>query len=129
MVVGQTSSSAQFTPLSTGGAALEEVALMEGSAPPEVDAGLSRALVWMDGDLHAWGGPVLRWANWWNSKAMLFTLDDAIEVKDWERVNMGIELVVRALNTVLESLCDVVDPIGQVRHVCASSLDFPFLCF
>jgi hypothetical protein len=31
-----------------------------------------------------------------------------------------------ALNTVLGVLRDVIDPIGQVRHVHASSLDFPF---
>jgi hypothetical protein len=42
---------------------------------------------------------------------------------------MGVELGVHALNTALGSLCDVVNPVGQVRHVHASSLGFLFLCF
>lgn len=43
---------------------------------------------------------------------MLFTLDDAVEGKDWEKVEIGVELVARALNTVLGALCDIVDLIG-----------------
>jgi hypothetical protein len=50
-----------------------------------------------------------------------------MEAGDWERIDMGVELAVHALNTALGSLCDVVDPVGQVQHVRTSSLDFPFL--
>jgi hypothetical protein len=73
-----------------------------------------RALVRVGSDLHVCGGPVLRWADRWNLEVTLFTLNDAMEVGDWERIDMGVELAVRALNTTLESLHDVVDPIGQV---------------
>jgi hypothetical protein len=57
---------------------------------------------------------MLRWADRRNPKATLFTLDDAMEVGDWERIDMGVELAVRALNTALESLHNIVDPIVQV---------------
>jgi hypothetical protein len=102
---------------------------MEGATLLGADAGLSRALVRTGGDLYAWGGPALRWADRWNSGATLFALDDAAKAGDWASIDTGFELVVRALNTTLGSLHDVVDPIGQVRHVRASSLDFPLACF
>jgi hypothetical protein len=43
---------------------------------------------------------------------MLFTLDDAMKGKDWEKVETGVKLKARALNTVLGVLRDVVNPIG-----------------
>jgi hypothetical protein len=55
---------------------------------------------------------VLRWANQRNLEARLFTFNDAVEAREWERVDTGVELAVRALNTALGSLCDVVDPTG-----------------
>jgi hypothetical protein len=44
----------------------------------------------------------------------LFTFDDAVKEKDWEKVETGVELMARTLNTTLGALRDVVDPIGQV---------------
>jgi hypothetical protein len=44
----------------------------------------------------------------------LFTLDDVMEVEDWERIDMGVELVARALNMALGALHDVVDLIGWI---------------
>jgi hypothetical protein len=38
----------------------------------------------------------------------LFTLDDDTEVKNWERVNTGVKIAVRALTTALGSLRDVI---------------------
>jgi hypothetical protein len=87
---------------------------MEGLASLGANVGSSRALVRAGGDLHAWGGPTLRWADRQNLEAALLTLDDAMEVGDWERIDMGVELAVHALNTTLGSLRDIVDPIGQV---------------
>jgi hypothetical protein len=39
-------------------------------------------LVHASGNPHAWGGPVLQWADQRNPEATLFTLDDAVEVRD-----------------------------------------------
>jgi hypothetical protein len=47
-----------------------------------------------------------------NPKVTLFILDDAVETGDWERIDTGVELTVRALNTALGSLSDIIDPIG-----------------
>jgi hypothetical protein len=127
VVMGQTSVSAPSVPPTTRGAAPEEVGPTEGSAPLGTDAGSSRALVRVGSDLHVWEGPVLWWADRRNPGVMLFTLNDVVEGKDWERVETGVGLTARALNTSLGALRDVVDPIGQVRHARASSLDFPFL--
>jgi hypothetical protein len=71
-----------------------------------------------------WEGTALRWADRRNPGATLFTLDDATEGKDREKVETRVELTARALNTALEALHDVVDMIDQVRHVHASRLDF-----
>jgi hypothetical protein len=101
VVMGQTSVSVPSAPPTTGGAVLEEVASTEGSAPLGANAGLSRALVCASGGLHAWKGPALWWADRQNPGATLFTLDATAEGKDWERVEMGVELAVHALNTAL----------------------------
>lgn len=95
---------------------------MEGLVSLGANVGSSWALVRAGGDLHTWEGPVLWWVDRRNPRAMLFTLNDATEGKDWERV----KLVARALNTVLGALRDVIDPIGQVQCVRAFSLDLPF---
>jgi hypothetical protein len=55
---------------------------------------------------------------------MLFTLDDTTEGKHCERVEMGVELAARALNTALGALRNVINPIGQVRPVHAFVLNF-----
>jgi hypothetical protein len=127
VVTGQTSASALPTPPTAGGVVPEEVVLTEGSALLGANAGSSRALVYVGGDLHAWEGPTLRWAYRQNPMATLFTLDDAAEGKDWERVETGVKLADRALNMALGALHDVFGPIGQVSHARVSSLDFPFL--
>jgi hypothetical protein len=57
---------------------------------------------------------------------MLFALDDVAEKGEWESVHMGIESVFHALTTALGSLHDVITLASQVRHIHASSLDFPF---
>lgn len=82
VVAGLTSASASSAPLTVEGATPKEVTSMEGSAPLSANAGSSRALVWTGGDLHAWGGPVLQWADRRNLVATLFTLDDAAEARD-----------------------------------------------
>jgi hypothetical protein len=112
VVMVQTSVSMLSAPPTTGGAALEKVAPTKGSASLGTNAGSSRALVHVGGDLHAWGGPALRWADRRNLEATLFALDDAVEVGDWARIDTGVELAVHALNIALGSLCDVVDLIG-----------------
>jgi hypothetical protein len=43
---------------------------------------------------------------------MLFTLDDATEGKDWERVKTIVGLTTSTLNTALGALRNVIDPIG-----------------
>lgn len=63
MVMGQTSTSLPSAPPIAEGATLEEVAPMEGSAPLGTDVGLSWALVRAGGDLDAWEGPALWWAD------------------------------------------------------------------
>jgi hypothetical protein len=128
MVTGQTSASALSTLPTAEGAIPEEVAPMEGSALLGVNAGSSRALVHASDDLHTWEGPTLWWPDQRNLGTMLFTLDDTTESKDWEKVETGVELTASALNTVLGTLRDVINPIGQVRHVRASRLDFPLFC-
>lgn len=45
---------------------------------------------------------------------MLFALDDATEVQDWESVYTGVRTAVHALTTALGSLRDVVTLAGQV---------------
>jgi hypothetical protein len=59
VVMGQASASAPSVPPTVGGAAPEEVALMERSAPLRTDAGPFQALVCVGDDLHMWGGPAL----------------------------------------------------------------------
>jgi hypothetical protein len=82
VVMGRTSVSAPSALPITKGAIPKEVAPMEGSAPLEVNAASSRALVHAGGDLHTWEGPALRWADQRNPGVTLFTLDDAAEEKD-----------------------------------------------
>jgi hypothetical protein len=72
---------------------------------------------------------MLRWAYRQNLEATLFTLDDAAEVGYWERIDTGVELAVHALNMVLGSLHDVVDPIGEVRLSVLPTLNSLFWCF
>ena len=59
---------------------------------------------------------------------MLFALDDAIEEREWGRVHSGVRIAVNALTTVLNSLQDVVMPVGQVRHIHVSDLRLSPLC-
>jgi hypothetical protein len=125
VVMGQTSASAPSAPYRRRGYP-EEVVSTEGSAPLRASAGSSQALVRAGGDLHVWEGSILRWADRQNLGATLFTLDDAIEGKDWERVETGVGLTAHVLNTALGALRDVIDPIGQVRPVRAFVLDFSF---
>lgn len=63
MVMGQTSTSLPSAPPIAEGSTLEEVAPTEGSAPLGTDVGLSWALVRAGGDLDAWEGPALWWAD------------------------------------------------------------------
>jgi hypothetical protein len=110
----QMSVSAPSTPPTTGGAAPEEVGKTKVSASLRANAGSSQALVHAGDDLHASGGPALWWADQQNPGVTLFTLDDVMEVEDWERIDMGVELVARALNMALGALHDVVDLIGWI---------------
>jgi hypothetical protein len=79
LVAGRTSVSTPSTSLTTEGAIPEVEPPWKGSALLGADLGLSQALVHVGGDLHAWGGPTLQWADRRNSRAMLFTLDDVME--------------------------------------------------
>jgi hypothetical protein len=57
----------------------------------------------------------------------LFTLDDDAEVKNWERVNTGVKIAVRALTTALGSLRDVITLTVQVQHIRAFDFYLPFV--
>jgi hypothetical protein len=45
---------------------------------------------------------------------MLFTIDDAVEGKDYEKVETGVKLAACALNMALGALYNIIDLIGQV---------------
>ena len=43
---------------------------------------------------------------------MLFTLNDAVEKREWGSIHVEVGTMVRALTTVLSSLQDVIAPVG-----------------
>jgi hypothetical protein len=45
---------------------------------------------------------------------VFFILDDKEEARDWGTIQSGVGLAVRSLTTALDSLRDVVAPVGQV---------------
>ena len=70
------------------GAALEELPLLERSAPLEVSAGTSRSLV------------------------RVAALDEAIEEREWGSIHTEVGDAVHALTTMLSSMHDIVTPVG-----------------
>ena len=74
---------------------------------------------------HAWGGPRIRWASRQDPGGAIFVLDDLAEEKDCASVRKGMESVVRSLTTGLDTLRNVVVPVGQVHSVRISSDTFP----
>lgn len=68
----------------------------------------SRTLIRTGGDPHAWGGPQIRWADQQNSEVMFFALDDVAEEREWENVDVGVEIAVHALNVALGALHHVI---------------------
>ena len=114
VAIGQASASMSPTPSTTRGAAQEELLPQEGSASLGISVEPSQSLVWVGGDLHAWGGSQIWWAGRWDLGAMLFALDDAMEEREWGSIHTEVGTMVRALTTALSSLCDVIATVGQV---------------
>lgn len=114
MAMGQASTSVLLTPSTARGATLEELLPLEGSGPLGVSTDSSWPLVWVGNDPHAWRGPWVWWANRWDTRATLFTLNDATEERKWGSVHTEVGTAVHALTTVLSSLRDMVTPVGQV---------------
>ena len=54
----------------------------------------------------------LHWARWLDLSDPVLTLDDLAEVKDWMRVRLGLESVVRSLTDALGVLKDDIAPAG-----------------
>jgi hypothetical protein len=63
---------------------------------------------------HAWGGPQIRWDKRRHPKSAFFILDDKEEARDWGTIQSRVGLAVRSLTTMLDSLHDVIAPVGQV---------------
>jgi len=79
-----------------------------------VGAEASWPLVRFGGDPHTWGGSQIRWADRQDLGAMIFTLDDAMEKREWGSIHMEVGTMVHALTTALSSLQDVIALVGQV---------------
>jgi hypothetical protein len=110
MVMGTTPMSP--TPVATGRIISKEALLQVGLASFGVGVGSSQALV-QAGHLHAWGDPVLWWADRWDLTSILFTLDDATEMEQ-ESIDVGVASALEALNNAVGVLRDVVTPASWV---------------
>ena len=58
----------------------------------------------MGGNLQAWQGPRIRWANRQDPEATIFALDDEVEDEEWRSVHSQVRAMVRAVTNVLRSL-------------------------
>ena len=75
--------------------------------------------------------PLLRWVSPWDPSSELFTLDDAAEGMEREKLHEGFTAMLEALNQASGALHDVIVPTGQVftwSHLPISSL-FIHFCF
>ena len=56
--------------------------------------------------------PLLRWVSLWDPSSKLFTLDDAAEGMEREKLHEGFTAMLEALNQASGALHDVIVPTG-----------------
>ena len=73
--------------------------------------------------------PPLRWVSPWDSLSELFTLDDAAEGMEREKLSEGFMTTLEALNQASGALRDVIIPTGRVFTWSCLSISFFFIYF
>ena len=75
--------------------------------------------------------PSLRWVSPWDPSSELFTLDDAAEGMEREKLHKGFTAALEALNQASSALRDIIVPTGQVFtwSCLLTSFFFIYFCF